>query len=233
MPSTWAVWGQLEKAVRTGKAQFEPLLGAPFFEYLGAHAEEATLFDAYMQFSPDDRHAAVAEAYAFADAGVVVDVGGGNGALLRAILSRNPGVTGILFDQAKVVAGAILGDCADRCAIDAGDFFERVPSGGDVYTMSQILHDWNDESCLRILRNCRAAMSPDARLLVIERVLDDAPGRTIPMNFLADMHMMMLFPGAKERTPHEFARLFAQAGFAAPRIIPTRSAYCLIETRLA
>ena len=220
MPSTWAVWGELEQAIRTGDAQFERRMGAPYFDYLGAHADEAALFDAYMQFSPDDRHAAVAEAFDFSDAGTVVDVGGGNGALLGAILSRNPSARGILFDQEKVVADAILGDCADRCAIDAGNFFERVPEGGDVYTMAQILHDWNDESCLKILRNCRAAMSPDARLLVVERVLDAAPDRTIPMNFLADMHMMMLFPGAKERTPEEFAQLFAQGGFAAPRITP-------------
>jgi hypothetical protein len=230
MPSTWAVWGELEKAIRTGKAQFEPRLGAPFFDYLGTHADEAALFDAFMQFSPDDRHAAVSEAYDFSSADIVVDIGGGNGALLRAILSRNPGVRGILFDQEKVVAGAILGECASRCTIDAGDFFDRVSSGGDIYTMSQVLHDWNDDNCVRILRNCRAAMSGDARLLVIERVLDETPGRTIPMNYLADMHMMMLFPGAKERTPKEYAELLVGAGFHPPQILPTRSAYCIIET---
>ncbi len=233
MPSTWAAWGNLEYAIRTGKASFEDTFGMPNFDYLSAHPQEASVFDAFMQHSPDDRHAAVAEAYDFSGASVVVDVGGGNGALLRAILAAHPHVRGILFDQESVVSGAVLGDYARRCAIDPGSFFERVSLGGDIYTLSQILHDWSDERCLQILGNCRAAMNDGGRLLVIERILDTAPGRTNAINFLADMHMMVLFPGARERTPEEFTQLFTQAGFTPPRIIPTRSAYCMLETRKA
>ena len=124
-----------------------------------------------------------------------MDVGGGNGGLLAAILAAFPQVRGLLFDRAQVVAGApaVLGEVLDRCSIVAGDFFDAVPSGGDVYLLALILHDWSDERCAAILAACRRAMRPGARLLVIERLLGpDAD----PMNHLADMHMMLLFPGA-------------------------------------
>ena len=117
-----------------------------------------------------------------------------------------------------------------RCAIEAGDFFEGVPPGGDLYVLCQILHDWNDASCLKILRNCRATMAAEARLLVIERVLDLKPGKTDPTSFLSDMDMMVLFPGAKERTLLEFTDLFRQTGFAEPKLIPTRSVFSILET---
>lgn len=198
-----------------------------------AHPEEAKLFDSFMQHSPDDRQRAVVEAYDFSDARLVVDVGGGNGALLAAILAANPEVHGILFDQEAVVSGAsaALEEYARRRIIQPGNFFESIPAGGDLYTLSQILHDWSDERCLEILSNCRTAMDRGARLLVIERVLDEMPGLTNSMNFLSDMHMMVLFPGANERTPMEFSRLFQETGFEPPRLIPTRSPFCIIETR--
>jgi hypothetical protein len=120
-----------------------------------------------------------------------------------------------------------LGDCADRCTVEAGDFFDHVPGGGDVYVLCQILHDWNDANCLEILENCRAAMSANARLLVIERVLD---GAADPTSFLSDMDMLVLFPGAKERTLDEFTLLFEQAGFEKPRLIPTPSPFSILET---
>ncbi len=113
------------------------------------------------------------------------------------------------------------------------DFFASVPKGGDIYTMAQILHDWNDESCLKLLTNCRAAMKPGTRLLVIERILEGSSGHSLPMNFLSDMHMMALFPGAKERTPAEFGHLFHESGLRQPQIIPTRSAFSILETCLA
>jgi hypothetical protein len=185
-----------------------------------------------MQYGPDDRHGAIAEAYDFSAAKLLVDVGGGNGGLVKATLTKNRNLRAVLFDQKNVVAhaSATLGDCAERCVIEAGDFFERVPSGGDLYVLCQILHDWNDTSCLKILRNCRAAMGKEARLLVIERVLELRVGKTDPTSFLSDMDMMMLFPGAKERTFQEFADLFRQSEFATPRLISTRSAFSIVET---
>lgn len=229
MPSNWAAWAALEDTVRTGKPAFEAVFGMPNFAYLEAHPAEARLFDAFMQHSPDDRHAAVADAYDFSGVKTLVDVGGGNGGFVKATLTKYPPLQAVLFDQKEVVANApmTLGGCAERCTIVAGDFFETVPSGGDVYALCQILHDWNDASCLKILANCRAAMAPNARLLVIERVLSED---TDPTSFLSDMDMMVLFPGAKERTLAEYTHLFLQSGFTAPRLIKTRSVFSILET---
>jgi hypothetical protein len=141
----WQAWANLEYAVRTGDSPFRETFGIANFEYLAAHPYEASLFDLFMQYSPDDRHAAVVEAYDFSNAGLVVDVGGGNGALLAAILTAYPDVRGLLFDQEAVVATAseMLRDLGlpERCRIEAGSFFESAPKGGDIYTLSQILHD--------------------------------------------------------------------------------------------
>ncbi|MBM2709636.1 methyltransferase [Mesorhizobium caraganae] len=235
LPSTWAAWSNLHHTIVTGEPAFEATFGMPNFEYLKANPEQGAVFDEFMRHSPDDRHAAVAAAYDFSGAGIVVDIGGGSGGLLRAILDAHTDVRGILADQAGIVAGAAqtLGPQADRCEVMAIDFFARVPKGGDIYSMAQILHDWNDESCLKILANCRAAMNPGGRLLVIERVLETLSGRSLPMNFLSDMNMMVLFPGAKERTLAEFSRLFRESGLREPQIIPTRSPYSILETCLA
>jgi hypothetical protein len=232
MPSNWTAWAALEDTVRSGKPVFETVFGVPNFAYLETHPDEARLFDAFMQHSPDDRHAAVVDAYDFSAAGMLVDVGGGNGGFVKATLTKHPHLQAVLFDQKEVVAGAAatLGDCAGRCAIEAGDFFGRVPPDGDLYVLCQILHDWDDASCLKILRNCRAAMAAGTRLLVIERILDLSPGKSDPTNFLSDMDMMVLFPGAKERTLPEFTDLLRQTGFAEPKLIQTRSVFSILET---
>lgn len=231
-PDIWAAWGNLLHTTRTGESAFEATFGTPLFQYRELHPDRREIFDAFMRHSPEDRHAAVAEAYDFSGADTVVDVGGGDGALLKAILGTHKGVRGVLFDQPSVVANAaaVLGPLSDRCDIVGGDFFESVPAGGDIYTMAQILHDWNDERCRTILANCRAALKPDARLLIIERVLDDAPGRAAPTSFLLDMHMAVLFPGAKERSTAEFAELFRDSGLRSPVVLPTRSVFRIVET---
>ena len=158
---------------------------------------------------------------------------GGNGALLAAILTANNDAMGVLFDQASVVAGApaVLEahGLTSRCQIEPGSFFERVPSGGDIYTLSQILHDWDDERCAAILANIKAAMGRDGTLLIIERVLDE--GFSTPVNFLSDMDMLVLFGRAKERSSAEFTSLLAPAGFGAPRIIKTASPFCILKSR--
>jgi hypothetical protein len=229
----WAAWEYLLGTVQTGKPAFETILGMPVFDYLREHPEEARLFDAFMQHSPDDRHAAVVEACDFSAAKLVVDVGGGNGALIAAILAATRETRGLLFDRDEVVAGAsaALAAYPGRYGIEAGDFFAHVPQGGDIYTLSQILHDWSDERCRVILKNCRAAMGRGVKLLVIERILDDVPGRTNPVNFLSDMEMMVLCEGAKERSVAEFARLFEETGLGPPKLIETRSAFAILETR--
>lgn len=229
MPSNWAAWAALDDTVRTGRPAFETVFGVPNFTYLEAHPEEGRLFDDFMRHSPDDRHAAVIDAYDFSAVKLMVDVGGGNGGFVKATLTRNPGLQAVLFDQKEVVATAAA-TLTERCRIEPGNFFETVPAGGDLYVLSQILHDWDDANCRKILINCRTAMGASARLLVIERVLDLTPGKTDPTSFLSDMDMMVLFPGAKERTLAEYAELLQQTGFSAPRLIPTRSVFSILET---
>jgi hypothetical protein len=232
MPSMWATWGELVHTLRTGEPAFVKANGMANWDYRKTHADEGRIFDEFMQHSPDDRHAAVAEAYDFA-AAKVVDVGGGNGGLLAAILGRHPGTTGILADREWVVAAAaaVFGPLGARCAVVPTDFFAAVPGGGNVYTLAQILHDWADEPCRDILRNVRAAIGPDGRVLIIEQVLDDDPQKQDILSLLTDMQMMALFPGARERTVSEYAALLADAGFGPPRLIGTRSAFSILESR--
>ena len=227
-PHITASWAKLEYAVRSGQSAFESVYGMPKFDYLKTHPDEAEVFDAFMRHSPEDRHAAVVDAYDFSEAGLVVDIGGGNGALLAAILTANPQTTGLLFDQAHVVAGAAdtLERFAHRFEAATGSFFQSIPVGGDVYTMSQILHDWNDAQCQSILSNVQAAMRPGARLLVIERLLE---GHSNPIIYLADINMMVNLQG-RERTLEEFTALLTQTGFSAPRVVRTRSSFCILET---
>ena len=232
MPSTWGVWTRLEDVVREGEPAFERHFGKPYFDYMKDHPDEASIFDAHMQNSPDDRHAAVAEAYDFSDVGTVIDIGGGNGALLSAILTAYPSVRGVLFDHPDVVGKAFetFPFLEGRCELAPGDFFEAVTAGGDVYMLAQVLHDWSDERCVQILSNCRAVMHDKARLLVIDRIMDGIPDRTKALDYLTDLHMMVLFKEGRERTAEEFASLFECAGFQSPRIIPTRSAFFIVET---
>jgi len=233
LPSTWATWGRFEHTVRTGEPAFEAIHGMASFDYLAVHPEESEIFDAFMQHSPDDRHRAVANAYRFE--GIVVDIGGGNGGLLQAVLGTHPGTRGVLYDQPKVVAGAsaVLGSLAERCTIVGGSFFEGAPEGGDIYTMSQIIHDWNDERCLAILSHCRRAMRPDARLLIIERLIEEPPSATQPAILLGDLHMGILFPGAQERTAGEIGQLLTASGFGPYRVIRTASPFAILEARPA
>ncbi len=234
-PGNWDAWGAFGHALRTGGCPFEMVFGQPSFDYLHDHPEEAVLFDAFMRHSPDDRHAAVAEALDLAGAGLVVDVGGGDGSLLAALLTANTGLRGLLYDRSHVVSGApavlAAAGVAARCRVEAGDFFERVPAGGDVYVLSQVLHDWDDGRAGLVLRRCRAAMVPGARLAVVERILPEL-GREADAgdatDFLADMQMMAILTG-RERTASEFATLLATAGFAPRGVLATRSPFRVVQ----
>jgi O-methyltransferase domain len=229
-PHVWGAWANLEHAVRTGESAFESVFHTPKFEYLKTHPEEAALFDLFMQHSPEDRHAAVVAAYDFSKADLVVDIGGGNGALLAAILHANANTRGLLFDQEAVVAGSgqLRTDFAARVEVQSGSFFETIPAGGDIYLMSQILHDWDDARASSILSNARKAMGPNKRLLVIERLMDHEAGRTNPMSYLADINMMVNLHG-RERTLSEFAQMLQATGFGAPQVYRTRSSFSLLE----
>jgi hypothetical protein len=231
LPHLWASWANLEHTVRTGESAFDAVFGMSKFEYLKTNPKEAELFDLFMHNSPDDRHAAVVAAYDFSKADLVIDIGGGNGALLSAILNANPQARGLLFDQENVVEAAnqALKDFTGRLQVQAGSFFKSIPAGGDVYTMSQILHDWDDEHCLKILANTRAAMGLNKRLLVIERLLEPEAGQTNPMIYLADINMMVNLHG-RERSLSEFTQLFTACGFGTPQVTHTTSPFCILET---
>jgi O-methyltransferase domain len=228
-PWIWNAWGQLFASVKTGSPAFDRIHGTDFFAFLAQHHEASRIFDDFMTETPSQRHAAIAAAYDFAAGGTVVDVGGGRGATLAAILLRHPALRGILFDRTDPNgAGTPLGDpsLAHRCVVIAGDFFATIPDGGDYYILSSVLHDWSDAQAVAILRNCRRAMSPGAKLLVVERVIESGADHTITRTL--DMCMLALL-GGRERTAAEFGQLCAAAGFEVRRILPTASPFKIIE----
>jgi 3-amino-4-hydroxybenzoate 4-O-methyltransferase len=195
----------------TGEQGFIRTYGAPLFDYLAKHPEHARMFDGAMA-AGSSFFAEVPAAYDFSSVSTVVDVGGGRGALLAEILRANPGMRGILYDADHVVEAATSfldkAGVADRCTRLAGDFVESVPPGADVYLLSRVLHDWTDEQCQTILRNCRDATAPGARLLIIERVIHDQP--TLALDW--DVQMMMV-TGGRERTREEYAALLEPHSF--------------------
>ena len=221
---------ELLYSVQTGKTGFEKRMGMPVFDWLGQNPEQASLFSETMAGLNGGEQAAVAAAYDFAKLKTIVDVGGATGNLLAAVLSRAPGARGILYDLPHVVreAPTVIQSrgLTDRVTIEAGSFFERVPAGADAYLLSHIIHDWGEAQCLAILRNCRRAMRPGSRLLLIEMVLP--PGNTPHPGKVLDM-MMLTGPGGQERTEQEYRALLAQAGFRLTRVVPTDSAVSVVE----
>ncbi len=222
-------WQRLEYSVRTGKTALDEVLGMPVFEYFEKHAEEGRIFQEGMTSLSTIDSPAVAEAYGFDGVGTLVDVGGGHGLLLATILGRNPGLKGILFDAPHVVEGArqgFLKPFADRCAFVGGDMFSSVPAGCDAYILKHIIHDWPDERCIRLLRNCREAVAAGGKLLVVDYVVP--PGNDFHPSKFLDLGML-LFPGGRERTEAEFRELFGASGWRLNRMIPTASLDCIVE----
>ena len=172
------------------------------------------------------------ESYDFGRFGCVVDVGGGQGQLLAAILLACPGARGILFDRPEVVAAAdrLLASAglAQRCAVVAGDFFLSVPGGGDAYIMKSVLHDWNDGAAADLLRTCRRAMPAAATLLAVERVV--GPPNEDPTGKFYDLNMLVQY-GGLERTREEFEELLERGGFDMIEVVPTRSPLSIIVAR--
>jgi hypothetical protein len=227
----YRTFGELLHGVETGERPFDRIYGATYFEYLAEHADAAQVFnEAMTALGAAVENPAVAAAYDFAGVGTVVDVGGGHGALLASILPANPGVKGVLFDQPAVVESARAriesAGIGGRCTLVAGDFFEAVPAGGDVYALKRIIHDWDDERSVAILTSCRRAMAGGGKLLVVEDLLP--PGDEPSLSKLVDVVMMTILPG-RERTVDEYRTLFRMAGFDLSRIVPTASSKSVIE----
>lgn len=220
-PHLRAAWGELHAAIVSGETAFERVHGMPLFDYLAAHPETGALFNRAMTALSRSDVGAVLAAVDLGDAHRVVDVGGGQGYLLRGVLERYPEARGILFDLPHVVAGAreLRGTTeADRCEFVGGDMFDAVPAGGDVYLLKLILHDWDDAACLRLLRNVRSAIVSAGRLLVIDQVL--RPSNVPDRGKWMDLQMLVM-AGGRERTEEELRELFAQAGFTLTRVVPS------------
>jgi hypothetical protein len=212
----------LPDAVRSGGTPFEIVHGRPFFEHLAASPERLAAFQASMADRSAREAGAVVAAYDVSGLGSVVDVGGGTGTLLRAVLGRNPAADVLLFDRPEVVAGS---DLPSR----GGDFFVEVPAGADAYLLSRVLHDWDDDDALRVLRTCRRAMRPDSVLLVVEAVL---PERAVddPAAVRMDLHVLLLLNG-RERTAAEYAGLFDAGALRLSADVPTEAGVHVLEAR--
>jgi C-methyltransferase len=230
---SWQAWGDLEASLKTGQPSVEKFMGDSFFNYLSAHPEDAAIFNGSMAAYQTLNAPAVVNAYDFSQARTVCDVGGGTGTLISHILQRHPAIRGTIYEMAHVAKEArerlaSLG-LKDRCDAVDGDFFASIPKGQDIYILSQILHDWDDEKSLRILGNIRDAMRPDSRLLIVETVL---PGDNA-MHFgnLYDMAMLVLV-GGQERTEAEYTSLVGRAGLRINRILPTSMPPSVVEVAL-
>ena len=224
----YLAWDGLLQSVRSGAPAFRQRYGCSVFEHYQSHPRRAEIFDGAMTDFSRGETAGLLEAYSFEGIDHLVDVGGGRGELLMAVLERHPHLRGTVFDQPAVVAPvSIPAALQGRFSLVAGDFFEAVPSGADAYLMKHILHDWDDERCLRILGHIRAAMAPGGRLLLLEQVIppgnDPFPGK------LLDLNMLVMTEGGRERTPGEYALLLEKAGFQLRRIIPTPSPISVVE----
>jgi hypothetical protein len=215
----YRVWARADASFHTGQAATPEVLGSEYFNWLGDHPDEAATFNRAMAAGSALRVQAAAE-LPWSDE-VVVDVGGGTGKLVAELLARHPRLRGIVFDLPHAEAGARANleaaGVAERGSFASGDFFGTIPPGGDVYVLAKILHDWDDEPATRILRGCRAAMSPESRLLLFEWIVPEEETGLIPK--LLDLHMLVLL-GGRERTAAEWERLLAAADFRLAAIHP-------------
>jgi hypothetical protein len=224
----WAAWGKLSVALASPQSPHDVAWRMTRFDYMNQHPDEAQVYNARMGGASGDRQEAIARAYDFSRASVICDVGGGNGALLRAILRRYSNCRGIVYDREYVVSRIAADDLmSDRITVSAGDFFAGVPSGADMYVLSWILHDWSDAECLTILANTRAAMTQGSRLIVAERLLDPDPKRGPAMEYLSDIQMMVL--GGTERTQGEYASVLTRCGLTIAGLTSTQSPVYVIE----
>lgn len=222
------VWADIDYAIKHGKPAFEHLHGEPYFDYLPKNPERAAVFNDAMTSLSRLTSQDVLAAYDFSAVKKLVDVGGGHGYLLYAILDKYPHLKGVLFDAPFVIDGARRTAKNERCELATGDFFQAVPEGGDAYIMKHIIHDWNDESAVTILRACRKAMTSDGKVLLVENVIPE--GNTPSPGKFLDLEML-LFLHSHERTEKQYRELFDEAGFELTRIVPTRSSYGIIEGR--
>jgi hypothetical protein len=228
-PAVWAAWGHLAHSVRTGETAFAALHGKDVWTHRAEHPERSASFDALMTSLSSQVVGAVAASYDFTGREHVVDVGGGQGSLLAAVLRQQPDISGTVFDQPHVVDAAAPADLEGRWSAVGGSFFEAVPPG-DCYLLKWILHDWSDNKCAMILRRCRESLRPAGVVLVVELLLD-SPGHE---RFTALMDLQMLVvAGGRERTESEYAALFGRAGLRLTRVVDTGTPFAILEAGVA
>ncbi|WP_244975562.1 methyltransferase [Mycobacterium kubicae] len=225
-------WSTLTEAIRTGTSRVGALRGKPFFDYLSEDPEYSQIFNDAMTSISAYVNEPLVEAYDFRQFDTIVDVAGGHGRLLAAVLESAPLACGVLFDLPEVVAGAtpLLEELnvADRVRLAKGSFFENIPAGGDAYLLKHIIHDWSDDAALQILKNVRQAAASGAVLLLVETVIPE-DNREFTGKFV-DMEML-LFNDGRERTATEYCELLHRAGWQMTRVVDTTTDFSIVEAR--
>jgi hypothetical protein len=226
----WSCIDKLSHCVKTGRSGSSEALGSDFFEYLKRHPVDAEIFHGSMVNVTKNSAPFITTFYKFSGINVICDVGGGSGTLLAAILLANPSMRGILFDEESAVASAkaylASQGVADRCETTSGDFFHSVPQGCDAYMLKYILHDWDDEQSIKILRACRRSMNLSSRLLVVEHIIPEDSGPHFGK--LLDLEMMAV-TGGVERTETQFKYLFEKSGLKLNAVVPLLSMDSIME----
>ncbi len=224
----WGAWGDLIHSVQTGETAFEHVQGTGLFEFLAHDPTAATIFNDNMTSMTAGEVPAILAATDFSGVKLMVDVGGGKGTLVSAVMQNYPEMNAILFDLPGTATSALmqLTRVANRCEVVEGNFFETVPAGGDIYVLKDILHDWDDEKAILILRNIHRVISSTGRLWVIERLI--RPGKDFMTTCLIDINMLVM-SGGRERTVEEYSSLLTTGGFRLSRIIPTGTATDVLE----
>ncbi len=228
----YPAWGNLMHSVKTGEVAFDDFFGMDIWKYFSQNPEDAAVFNDSMSANTAAVNEAITSLYDFSKFNKIVDVGGGHGGLITSILQKNADVAGVLFDAPEVIEGARAkleaAGVADRCEAVAGNFFEAVPEGGDAYVMKWIIHDWEDEKAITILKNCRQHTQSGDRLIIVDCVVPENDEPDFSKTF--DLNMLVM-TGGKERTAAEFQELLAAAGFKLLRVIPTDLPPSIVEAQ--
>lgn len=226
----YPAWGNLMHSVKTGEIAFDNHFGMDIWKYFQQNPEDAAVFNDSMSGMTVVVNEKITSLYDFSRFNKIVDVGGGHGGLITSILKANPQAFGVLFDAEQVIEGSRprieAAGLTDRCATIAGDFFKGVPAGGDAYIMKWIIHDWDDERAIRILRNCRSQMPQNGRVIIVDCVVPEGDEPDFSKFF--DLNMLVM-TGGKERTAKEFDQLLAAAGFRFLSVIPTDLPTSIVE----
>lgn len=225
LPVNWAVVGAIEHSLKTGRPAAEKVLPDGFWRYFAEHPDESGIFNAAMVGKAYGQIGAIVAAYDFSRIGVIGDIGGGRGHLLRAILAETPNARGVLFDLPQVIQEA-AGAASSRLTLQAGDFFADALPVCDAYLLMEVIHDWADEQSVAILRAIRSAAAPGARVLVIEQIIPHDAGAH--WSKMLDIHMLALL-GGRQRTRQEYETLFDSAGLSFVREIDTGADISILE----